>query len=203
MPASPKKPSAFRPPRNKHQCILHEKMKKILYLFTMIFLAIGGLCAQTAQSIDGDWTPDEESRLGDIKIKSVGNGKYKIKLGNGRTVTGEISGNTINASYEYLDSEYGEFWVDGRGDILHGHSDGGYGSFGAASGWYSGNEHYRQTNSRYNCATVENSYCMIRLEFRDGYMAAYYKLVGEYMKSGRKMFYQESNWTSCGRYTQW
>jgi len=188
-------------------------MKKFISIVAIFVMCATYALAQNNLNINGDWTPDGYSYLGDIKIKSIGNGEYKIRLSTVDgvvTVTGEMTGQTIYADWEDEAPEYGEFWIgsgpieNGRKkEILVGHEPGYYGSNGAVSGWLGDNQNYQYTNSRASCATVEKSMIYIKLHFTSEGMTAYFKNKGVYYKDRMPMFYQESNWSPGNSYTQW
>lgn len=178
-------------------------MKKLIAFVCIMMLGIAGIAAQ--DNIAGDWTPDGASWLGDIKIKSMGGDKYKIRLDAERgavTATETLNNGVIYLEYENMPAEYGEYWVQG-GKILHGQRGGSYGSFGEVSGWLGNNQNYYYTSSRHGCATMEKNLCCIKLVFTQEEMTAYFKLRGEYYKNGQAMFYQESNWSPVASYTCW
>lgn len=188
-------------------------MKKLLSIITIMFLCVTSLMAQGELNISGDWTPDGKSYLGEIKIKYVGAKEYKVRLNTPEgvvTLTGTLYGNTIEAEWEDEAPEYGEFWI-GNGpiekgrtkEILVGHEGYSYGTNGAVTGWLGNNQNYYYTNSRGKCATVEKSFCCIKLVFDSKGMTAYWKMKGVYYKNGQPMFYQESGWGDGVIYTQW
>lgn len=172
-------------------------MKKILFFFIALFSITA--VAQTAD-IEGDWTPDENFFLGEIKIKSIGDNKYKVRLvtrDGTRTITASYSNGELFGYFEDEAPTYGEFWIgngpieNGRKkEILVGHERGSYGTNGAVTGWLGNNSNYYYTNSRRSCANVEKSYCRIYLYFKDGNMTAHYSFRSEYLKNGAPMFYQ-------------
>ncbi|MDE6160458.1 MAG: hypothetical protein K2F77_02230 [Muribaculaceae bacterium] len=181
----------------------------------MIFLLLPAMLPAQNMQIEGDWTPDESSYLGEIKIKHMGDNRYKIRLNTADgvfTLTGTYSNGEIFGRFEDEPPSYGQFWIgngpieNGRKkEILVGHDNGSYGTNGAVTGWLGNNTGYHLTNSRRSCATQEKSYCLVSLVFSDGGMRARWAFRGEYLKNGTPMFYQESGWgLSPGvAYTQW
>lgn len=179
----------------------------------LLLLFLNAIAFAQAPEIEGEWTPDSDSWLGDIRIKHVEGNKYKVRL---QTRDGL---QTINATYcdgelfgcfEDEDPNYGEFWVgngpieNGRKkEILVGHERGSYGTNGAVTGWLNGNAGYKYTNSRRNCATVEKSLVCVYLYIVGENMTAYYTFRGEYLKNGTPMFFQESNKVNGLKYTKW
>lgn len=185
-------------------------MKHIVFIIAML---ISSIAFGQDFNIEGEWSPDNQSYLGEIRIKSIGDNKYKVRLNTRdgiRTITSTYSRGELCGSFEDEAPEYGEFWV-GNGpiekgrlpEILVGHERGRYGTNGAVTGWLGDNAGYRKTNSRYNCATVEKSYCKVTLIFKDGNMTAYLQFRSEYLKNGTPIFYQESGKGSGISYSQW
>ncbi len=185
-------------------------MKK---LFLILTLLINTVIFAQAQNIEGEWTPDESSYLGEIRIKHIEGNKYKVRLQTRdglQTINATYSNNELYGKYEDENPNYGEFWV-GNGpiekgrvpEILVGHERGSYGTNGAVSGWLNDNAGYKYTNSRRNCATVEKSFVCVYMNIKGESMTVYYTFRGEYIKNGTPMFYQESNKVNGINYTKW
>ena len=185
-------------------------MKK---LFIILALLINTVTFVQAQDIEGEWTPDESSYLGEIRIKHIEGNKYKVRLQTRdglQTINATYSNGELFGRFEDEEPNYGEFWVgngpieNGREkEILVGHEYGRYGTNGAVTGALNGNGGYQYTNSRRNCATVEKSFICVYLYFKGETMTAYYTLRGEYLKNGTPMFYQESGKVNGMNYTKW
>lgn len=163
-----------------------------------------------AQNIEGEWSPDESSYLGEIRIKHIEGNKYKVRL---QTLDGL---QTINATYrdgelygsvEDEEPNYGEFWVgiwNGREkEILVGHERGQCGSNGAVTGWLCDNVGYKYTNSRRNCATVKKSFLCVYIYPKGETITVYFTFSSVYLKNGTPMFYSESGRGSGINYTKW
>ena len=185
-------------------------MYKLILLFILL---INTVTFSQAQNIEGEWSPDEPSYLGEIRIKHIENNEYKVRL---QTLDGL---QTINATYsdgelsgcvEDEEPNYGEFWV-GDGpiwngsikEILVGHERGQYGTNGAVTGWLYDNVGYKYTNSRRNCATVEKSFLRIYIYPKGETMTVYFTFSSVYLKNGTPMFYSESGRGSGINYTKW
>lgn len=185
-------------------------MKKLIVIF-LLFFNIAAFAL--TPGIEGEWTPDSDSWLGEIRIKHIDGNKYKVRLQTRdglQTINATLSNGELYGSFEDEEPTYGEFWVgngpieNGRKkEILVGHENGSYGSNGAVTGWLGNNSGYYFTKSRYGCATVEKSYCFVYLNFSGDEMVAYFKLRSEYLKNGSPMFYQESNKVRVASYSRW
>lgn len=166
------------------------------------------------QNIEGEWSPDESSYLGEIRIKHIEGNKYKVRLQTRvglQTINATYSDGELFGRFEVGEPGYGEFWVGNNGpigngrenEILVGHERGRYGTNGAVTGWLNGNAGYRYTSSRRNCATVEKSFVCVYIYPKGETMIVYYTLRYEYLKNGTPMFYQESNKVNGINYTKW
>lgn len=186
-------------------------MKKLILLL-LLFLNVTAF-AQTPE-IEGEWTPDTDCWLGDIRIKHIEGNKYKVRLQTRdgfRTMNATFSDGELAGRFEIGDPEYGEFWVvrhvsrghENEYEIRESNGGSSYNICGLASGHLNGNWDYKQTNSRSNCATVHESYCCVDLYFSGGEMTAYFSFRGVYLKNGYSMFYQDSGKGKGFRYTQW
>ena len=95
-------------------------MKK---LFIILALLINTVTLVQAQNIEGEWTPDESSYLGEIRIKHIEGNKYKVRLQTRdglQTINATYSNSELYGKYEDENPNYGEFWV-GSGPIEKGH----------------------------------------------------------------------------------
>lgn len=185
-------------------------MKK---LFLILALLINSVIFVQAQNIEGEWTPDESSYLGEIRIKHIEGNKYKVRLqtiDGLQTINATYNNGELFGSFEDEEPNYGEFWIgDGpiengrKKEILVGHEYGCNGTNGEVTGGLNGNERYQYTNSRRNCATVKKSYMCVYLYFKGETMTAYYTFRDVYLKNGTPMFYQESGMGDGMNYTKW
>lgn len=185
-------------------------MKNYILLFLLFLNTVA--FAQTSD-IEGEWSPDRDSYLGEIRIKHIEGNKYKVRLQTRdglQIVNATMNNGELFGSFEDEAPEYGEYWIgngpieNGRKkEILVGHERGSYGTNGAVTGWLGNNSGYYDTNSRAKCATVEKSYCRIYLYFDGDNMTAYYTFRSEYLKNGRPMFYQESGKGPGISYSKW
>ena len=161
--------------------------------------------AQSGDPFTGEWEPNGDYYIRSIKIKKTEAGEYKVRVtnrdGEVMTAKGEVSRGSLYADFKEV-SNYGEFWVKNK-EILVGHSGGSYGSNGEATGYCAGNEEYYFSNSRRSCADVENEYFCIELTPSGEDLSLRHKFQSYYLKNGRAMFYQSSNWISVGDYSKW
>lgn len=180
----------------------------------LLLLFLNAIAFAQAPEIEGEWTPDSDSWLGDIRIKHVEGNKYKVRLQtqNGvKTVIATHENGKLSGSFELGEPEYGEYWVahnvlrghENDYEIREGNGSSSYKSCGLASGYLNGNWDYRETNSRRNCATVHESYCCVSLYFSGGSMSAYFSFRGVYLKNGYPMFYQETGKGTETSYSRW
>ena len=91
-------------------------MKK---LFIILALLINAVIFVQAQNIEGEWTPDESSYLGEIRIKHIEGNKYKVRLQTRdglQTINATYSNGELFGRFEDEEPNYGEFWV-GNGPI--------------------------------------------------------------------------------------
>lgn len=91
-------------------------MKK---LFIILALLINTVTFVQAQNIEGEWTPDESSYLGEIRIKHIEGNKYKVRLQTRdglQTINATYSNGELFGRFEDEEPNYGEFWV-GNGPI--------------------------------------------------------------------------------------
>lgn len=185
-------------------------MYKLILLLTLF---VSTVTFTQAQNIEGEWSPDESSYLGEIRIKHIEGNKYKVRVQTReglQTIMAKYSDGELFGMGEYEEPRYGEFWVGNdpiensrEKEILVGHEDGSYGNRRAVTGWLNGNAGYKYTNSRRNCATVEKSYICFYVYPKGETMTVYYTFRGEYLKNGTPMFYQESQKVNGGNYTKW
>lgn len=185
-------------------------MYKLILLLTLL---VNTVTFTQAQNIEGEWSPDESSYLGEIRIKHIEGNKYKVRLQTCdglRTINATYSNGELFGRFEDEEPNYGEFWVgngpieNGRKkEILVGHDRGGYGTNGAVTGWLNDNAGYKYTSSRRNCATVEKSFVCVYIYPKGETMTVYYTFRGEYLKNGTPMFYQESNKVRAASYSRW
>lgn len=177
---------------------------KIFNLLLMFIILPLTLMAQSS-SLEGEWSPDSQCWLGEIKIKQSGENEYKIRMDardGVKVFTATLDNGTLYGKFEDESPEYGVYWVE-NGKILVGKGGYKYGTDGEVSGWLGDNAGYRKTNSRSKCATVEKSYCRLRFVISGESMTAYVNFRAEYLKDGEPMFYQESGWGPGFQYTKW
>lgn len=173
-------------------------MKKCILLFLLFIHAVA---FSQSLDIEGEWTPDKDSWLGEIRIKHMGGDKYKLRLQTKdgvETISATFKNGVLSGNFETEEPSYGKFWVERR--VTRGHeneyeirkSTGSYNTCnGLASGELNGNWDYEQTNSRSNCATVLKFLCCLDFKFKGDNMTVVFSLRGVYLKNGYPMFYQE------------
>lgn len=173
-------------------------MKKIILFLVALIPTL--LFAQSNEQFIGDWEPDRTTNIRSVKIKISDNGVYKVKLteSNGKSLIAEaeISYGSLIADF-VRGTNYGSYWVNpGSKNILAATSSGRAETYGEATGWSNGNANYSNTNSRHNCANIEENHFSIRLTPVNGDLKLEIKLYSTYYKGSTPMFYQSSNWIS-------